>query len=113
MFYRERNKKRERERERLHQQSHRSGEALLAVTIMRCPYCQSKDSPDGCDVVTHVATRKANLRSQKRCFGCTRQGNSMKKSPGSPVSSYEYRKSSEERESWGENYRHWHATQLH
>ena len=50
----------------------------MAVEGLKCPYCQASHFPDNCDVVTNIETRKALLKSQRRCFNCTKKGHNLK-----------------------------------
>ena len=40
----------------------------MAVEGLKCPYCQARHFPDNCAVITNIETRKALLKSQRRCF---------------------------------------------
>ena len=67
----ERNNKRDNKNYR---PSRSSVDALLTIEGLKCPNCQCNHFPDKCEVVTNIETRKALLKSQKRCFNCTISG---------------------------------------
>ena len=50
----------------------------MEVQGLKCLYCQASYFPDKCDVVTNIETRKALLKSQRRCFNCTKKGQNLK-----------------------------------
>ena len=70
----------EAKRDKVHWPAHSSTEALMAVEWLKCPYCQAGHFPDKCDVVANIETRKALLKSQRKCFNCTKKGHNFKNS---------------------------------
>ena len=50
----------------------------MAVEGLKCPYWQTSHFPDKCDVITNIETRKTLLKSQRRCFNCTKKVNNLK-----------------------------------
>ena len=47
-------------------------------TGLKCLYCRASHFPYKCDVVTNIETRTALLKSQRRCFNCTKKGHNLK-----------------------------------
>ena len=47
----------------------------MAVEELKCPYCQASHFPVKCAVITNIKTRKALLKSQRRCF---KKGHNLK-----------------------------------
>ena len=70
--------KKEVKRDKVHRPAYSTTEALMAVEGLKCPYCQASHFPDKCDVVTNIETTKALLKSQRRCFNCTKKGHNLK-----------------------------------
>ena len=65
-------------RDKAHRSVYSTLEALMAVEGLKCSYCQASHFPDKCDVVTNIETRKALLKSQRRCLNCTKKGHNLK-----------------------------------
>ena len=68
----------ETKKENVHRPVHNTTKVLVTVEGLKCPYCQASHFPDKCDVVTNIETRKALLKSQRRCFNCTKKGYNFK-----------------------------------
>ena len=65
----------EAKREKVHRLGHSSTEVFMAVERLKCPYCQASHFPDKCDVATNI---EALLKSQRRCFNCTKKVRNLK-----------------------------------
>ena len=72
------NKSDNREKKDKYENSFTTTEALFVRDHIHCPYCQQKHFPDKCNIVTNVETRRNLLKSQSRCFLCTRKGHNMR-----------------------------------
>ena len=65
-------------KDKVHRPVNTTTEALMAAKGLKCPYCRASHFPDKCDAVTNIETKKALLKSQRRCFNCTKKGHNLK-----------------------------------